>query len=104
MCKWASLPGVQHLGLGVDHPHPSTTVVRERVQLYLCSPSGPSRRVLGYNLHLSLYLLRDLIIIGGCNNYDGQTSMLKAYENECISEEGKLGFFTCIFTKTDLTN
>jgi len=47
MGKWVSLPGVKHLGRGVDHPYPSTTEVKEREKLYLCFPSGPSMRVLG---------------------------------------------------------
>jgi hypothetical protein len=29
-------------GRGVDHPRPSSAEVKERVQLYLYSPSGPS--------------------------------------------------------------
>jgi hypothetical protein len=31
----------------VFHPHPSSAEVKERVELYLCSPSGPSWPVLG---------------------------------------------------------
>jgi hypothetical protein len=34
-----SFPGVQRLGRGVDHPPPSSAEVRERVELYLYSPS-----------------------------------------------------------------
>jgi len=34
------------LGCGVDHPPPSSAEVKGRVELYLCSPSGPSRPVL----------------------------------------------------------
>ena len=40
-------PGVKRLECGVDHPPPSSAEVRERVELYLCSPSGPSWLVLG---------------------------------------------------------
>jgi len=32
---------------GVDHPFPSSGVVKEGVQLYLYSPFGPSWPVLG---------------------------------------------------------
>jgi hypothetical protein len=34
--------GVQQLACGIDHPPPSSVMVRERVELYLYSPSGPS--------------------------------------------------------------
>jgi len=33
-------PGVERPGLGVDHPLPSSTEVKERVELHLYSPSG----------------------------------------------------------------
>ena len=49
---WVSFPGVKQLGRGVNHPHPSSVKVKERVELYLFSPSGPS-----WPVHLYLYLL-----------------------------------------------
>jgi hypothetical protein len=42
-----SFPGVTRPGRGVDHPSPSSAKVKERVELYLYSPSGPSWLVLG---------------------------------------------------------
>ena len=36
-----SFPGVKRLGRGVDHPPPSSAEVKERVELYFYSPSGP---------------------------------------------------------------
>ena len=36
-----SFPGVKRPGRGVDHPPPSSAEVKERVELYLYSPSGP---------------------------------------------------------------
>jgi hypothetical protein len=36
-----SFPGVTRPGRGVDHPPPSSAEVKERVELYLYSPSGP---------------------------------------------------------------
>ena len=39
---------------GVDHPLPSNAEVEGRVQLYICSPSGPSWPVLGWTLPLPL--------------------------------------------------
>jgi hypothetical protein len=43
-------PGVKRPGRGVDHRPPSSAEVKERVQLYLYSPSGPSWPVLGWTL------------------------------------------------------
>jgi hypothetical protein len=42
-----SFPGVKRSGRDVDHPPPSSDEVKERVELYLYSPSGPSWPVLG---------------------------------------------------------
>jgi len=42
-----SFPGVKQLDHGVDHPPPSNAKVKERVELYLSSPSGSSWPVLG---------------------------------------------------------
>jgi len=41
-----SFPGVKRLGRGVDHPPPSNAEVKEVVDLYPCSPFGPSWPVL----------------------------------------------------------
>ena len=46
-----SLPGVKRPGRGVDHhPPPSSVEVKGTVELYICSPSGPSLPVLGRTL------------------------------------------------------
>ena len=42
-----SFPGVKRPGRGVEHPLPSGTEIKERVELYLYSPSGPLWPVLG---------------------------------------------------------
>ena len=47
-----SFPGVKRPGSGVDHPTPSSNEVKERVELYLYPPSGPSWPVLGWALPL----------------------------------------------------
>jgi hypothetical protein len=45
-----SFPGVKRPGGGVNHPPPSSAKVKERVELYLYSPSRPSWSVLGWTL------------------------------------------------------
>ena len=42
-----SLPGVKRPGRGVDHLPPSSAEVKERIELYLYSPFGPSWPVVG---------------------------------------------------------
>jgi hypothetical protein len=48
-----SFPGVKRPGHGVDHPPTSSAEVKERVELYLYSPSGPSWPVLGRTLRFT---------------------------------------------------
>jgi len=43
---------VKRPGRGLDHPHPYSAEVKERVKLYLYSPSGPSWPVLVWSLPL----------------------------------------------------
>ena len=45
--RTASFSGVKQPGRDVDHPTPSRTEVKERVELYLYSPYGPSWPVRG---------------------------------------------------------
>ena len=42
-----SFPELKRPGRGVEHPTPSSAEVKEKVELYLYSPSGPSWPVLG---------------------------------------------------------
>ena len=49
-----SFPGVKRPGRGVNHLPSSSARVKERVELYLFSPSGPSWPVLGTTLPLPL--------------------------------------------------
>ena len=48
-----SFPGVKWPGRGVDHQPPSSAEVKERVELYLYSLSGPSLPVLGWTYLLT---------------------------------------------------
>jgi hypothetical protein len=52
-----SIPGVKRPGRGVDYPPPSSAEVKERVELYFYSPSGPLWPDLGGSLPLLLPLL-----------------------------------------------
>jgi hypothetical protein len=49
---WVSFQGIKQPAHGVDHPPPTSTEVKERVELYLYSPSGLSWSVLGWTLTL----------------------------------------------------
>jgi hypothetical protein len=53
-----SFPGVKQPGRGVDHPPSYSTEVKERVELYLYSTSGPSWPVIGRTLPFTfIYLI-----------------------------------------------
>ena len=49
-----SLQGVKRPGLGVNYPPPSSAEIKEIVELYLYSPSGPSCPVIGWTVTLHL--------------------------------------------------
>ena len=52
-----SFQGIKRTGCGVDHSHPSSAKVKERVELYLYSLSGSSMPVLWWTyLYLYLYI------------------------------------------------
>ena len=51
-----SLPGVKRPGRVVDHLPPSSVEVKERIELYLYSPSGPSWPVLVDLTLLTVYI------------------------------------------------
>jgi hypothetical protein len=42
-----SFPGLKRPERGVDHPSPSSAKVKERIELYVFSLSGPSWLVIG---------------------------------------------------------
>ena len=50
MGTWSFSGGVKQPGRGIDHPRPSSAEVKDRVELYLCSPSGPSWPGIGQTL------------------------------------------------------
>ena len=52
-----SFTGVKQKGHGIDHPPPSSTEVEGRVELYSCSPSGPSKVNFTFILHIKNWLV-----------------------------------------------
>ena len=71
-----SSPGVERPGRGVEHPPPSSAKVKERVELYLYSPSGSLWPVLGRTLPLSLPLItkRKVNIRSALRKFLGETT------------------------------
>jgi hypothetical protein len=52
--EYRVVPGSKAAGRGVDYPPSSCSEVRERVELYLYSPCGPSWHVIRRTLHFVL--------------------------------------------------
>jgi len=50
-----SFPGVKQPGRGIDHPSPSSAEVKERVEVYLYSPAGPSWPLLGKTVPFTFF-------------------------------------------------
>jgi len=59
-----SFPAVKLPGHGIDHPTPSSTEVKERVELYLYSPFRPLWVLLGRTLPLPLCMLHVIVDVG----------------------------------------
>jgi hypothetical protein len=59
---WVCFLGVKQLGCGVNHPPSSSARVKERVELYLYSPSGPLWPVLGRTLPLPYLNQRKVLL------------------------------------------
>jgi hypothetical protein len=53
-----SFPRINRPGRGVNRPPPSSAEVKETVELYLCSPSGPSWPVIGRTLPLPFFFTK----------------------------------------------
>ena len=53
-CVPGLYPRLRRSGRGVNHPPQSSTEVKEKIELYFYSPSGPSWTVLGRSLPLPL--------------------------------------------------
>jgi hypothetical protein len=86
-----SFPGVKRPGHGIDHPPPSSAEVKERVELYLNSPSGPSWPILGWNLSLPSPTIQQIIVkwnVYTCRNR----------ELICERDEERLRLKACVQT------
>jgi len=68
-----SLPEVKRPGRGIDHPPTSSAVVKERVELYLHSPSGPSWLVLGWTLPFTYLYVQESLQLKWCD-FNGDDS------------------------------
>ena len=66
-----SFPRVKRPGRGANYPPPSSAEVKERVALYLYSPSGPTWPLLGRNLHLPHQHMFNYITIHNIGNTYG---------------------------------
>jgi hypothetical protein len=68
-----SFPGVKQPGCDVNHPPPSSTEVKGRVELYLYSPSGPSWPVLGWTLsfYMDVKVIYWTPLCSVCDSYFG---------------------------------
>jgi len=73
-----SFPGVKRPGRGVDHLPPSSAEVKERLELYLYSLSGPSCPITGRTLPLPLQILYDSVMteIEGKQDFGRTTSQM----------------------------
>jgi len=64
---WVCFPGVKRPGRGIDPSHPSISDVKERVELYLYSASGPLWPIVGCTLRAPAALTLKAFGITRCN-------------------------------------
>jgi len=92
-----SFPGVKLPGRGVDHPPTSSTEVKERVELYLYSPSEPSWPVLGWTLPVPVLLQWRL-------PNTGRYEQPAAVQNGCVAVRRQVSCtLDCLNTLVSLT-
>jgi hypothetical protein len=85
--------GVQRAGLGVGHPSPSRAEVNERVDLFLCSPSGPSWPVLRWTFPLSwVKLTTEKLMVTTNNNLNWRQHLAANWIRLVIPKQFDLKF------------
>jgi hypothetical protein len=70
---WVSFPQVKRPRHGINYPLPSSTEVKERVELYLYSPSEPSWPVIGQTLPFTI----------NCSDFNMSIQRLRKEEGKC---------------------
>ena len=84
--RTGSFPGVKRPRRGVDHPPTSSAEVEGRVELYICSPSGPSWPVRGRTLPLPLLPFMEY---KNWKNYLPRRSTSVDYSETCVTDAAK---------------
>jgi hypothetical protein len=91
--------GVKQPGCSVDHPPPSSTEVKERVELYLYSLSGPLWPVLGWTLplpftfmHFWTWYTNKLIII---HNHNFAINICTFVTHSCQKSNKNMQLWLC---------
>jgi hypothetical protein len=76
--------------MAIDHPPPSSAEVKERVKLYLYSPSGPLWPVLGLPLLYLLPKCRILNYVPQCENIFviGDSSHVTVFQTAVVHDDG----------------
>jgi hypothetical protein len=98
-------PGAKRPAHGVDHSTPSKADVKERVELYVYSPSGPSWSVLGRALPLRLRFIS--IILGSpcaqllADSPCGSPEM-RQFVDKPVNLHGNKNIFARSFTSTEM--
>ena len=99
-----TFPGLKRSGRGVDHAPLSSAEVKERVELYISSPPGPSRPILEWILRLPLPFMGYVRYwsISFHELIDSYTEILQAGErlNVLLELKNRLYYFTYIFKRT----
>jgi hypothetical protein len=72
-----SFPDVKFPRRGVNHPPKSSAEVKERIELYLYSPSGPSWPVLGLNAPFTFLAKNNGVTCNICLQISNYLSLIK---------------------------
>jgi hypothetical protein len=91
-----SFLGVKQPGRSVNHPPLSSAEVKERVELYLYSPSGPSWPILGRTLHFYHYIFKCLIsCTAPYSSYYKNVTSAKFWEGLLVCKSREIKTLSC---------